>query len=282
MTLAILSNGTRKVRRSILPGFGLSLGFTLFYLSAVVLVPLAALVIKPWSLGLDGFWNVLTSPRTLAALKLSFGAAAIAAMLNTVFGFVVAWVLVRYRVPGHWILDALVDLPFALPTAVAGIALSSLYALNGWLGGPLSHLGAKVAYTPLGVVVALVFIGLPFVVRTIEPVLAGLERDMEEAAATLGATRLQTFRHIILPALAPALITGAAMAFARGVGEYGSVIFIAGNIPMRSEIAPLLIVIRLEEFDYAGAAAVGFIMLALSFVMLFAFNALQHWMGKRQ
>jgi sulfate transport system permease protein len=282
MTVAVSSNYAASARRRILPGFGLSLGFTLFYLCAIVLIPLAALVIRPWSLGFDGFWNIVTAPRTLAALKLSFGAAAIAALINTVFGFIVAWVLVRYRVPGHRILDALIDLPFALPTAVAGIALSTLYAANGWLGGPLSHLGLKVAYTPLGIVVALVFIGLPFVVRTIEPVLAGLERDMEEAAATLGATRAQTFRRIVFSALAPALITGAAMAFARGVGEYGSVIFIAGNIPMRSEIAPLLIVVKLEEFNYAGAAAVGLIMLGLSFVMLFALNALQHWMGRHQ
>jgi sulfate transport system permease protein len=282
MAFAISPNGAGRARRSILPGFDLSLGFALFYLSAIVLIPLMALVIRPWTLGLDGFWNVLVSPRTLAALELSFGASAIAALVNSIFGFIVAWVLVRYRVPGHRIFDALVDLPFALPTAVAGIALSSLYAANGWLGAPLARLGLKVAYTPLGVVVALVFIGLPFVVRTIQPVLAGLERDMEEAAATLGATRVQTIRRVILPALAPALITGAAMAFARGVGEYGSVIFIAGNIPLRSEIAPLLIVIKLEQYDYAGAAAIGLIMLVLSFVMLFALNALQHWMGRRQ
>jgi sulfate transport system permease protein len=282
MTVAVSSNYAASARRRILPGFGLSLGFVLFCLSAIVLIPLAALVLKPWSLGFEGFWSILASPRTLAALRLSFGAAAIAALLNTVFGFIVAWVLVRYHVPGRRILDALIDLPFALPTAVAGIALSSLYATNGWLGEPLSHFGLKVAYTPLGIVIALVFIGLPFVVRTIEPVLAGLERDMEEAAATLGATRAQTVRRIVLPAVAPALITGAAMAFARGVGEYGSVIFIAGNIPMRSEIAPLLIVVKLEEFNYAGAAAIGLIMLMLSFVMLLALNALQHRMGRYQ
>jgi len=282
MTLAVFSNRAVRPRRSILPGFGLSLGFTLFYLSAVVLIPLAALVLKPWSLGIGGIWAVLAAPRTLAALRLSFGAAAIAAVLNTVFGFIVAWVLVRYRIPGRNVLDALVDLPFALPTAVAGIALSALYAPNGWIGAPLAALGLKVAYTPLGVVVALVFIGLPFVVRTIQPVLSGLELDAEEAAATLGATRLQTFRHVILPALAPALVAGGAMAFARGVGEYASVIFIAGNIPRVSEIAPLLIIIKLEEFDYAGASAIGLIMLVVSFVMLFALNALQHGMGGRR
>jgi sulfate transport system permease protein len=267
---------------SVLPGFGLTLGFTLFYLFAIVLIPLAALLLRPWTLGWDGFWNVIAQPRTLAALKLSFGAAAIAAAINAVFGVIVAWVLVRYRIPGRRLIDALVDLPFALPTAVAGIALSSLYASNGWLGALFAQVGIKVAYTPAGVVIALIFIGLPFVVRTLEPVLAAMSADAEEAAATLGATRAQTLFRVVLPALAPSLIAGAAMAFARAVGEYGSVIFIAGNLPMVSEIAPLLIVIKLQEYDYAAAAAIGVVMLAASFVMLLALNALQSWATARQ
>jgi sulfate transport system permease protein len=253
------------------------LGFTLFYLSAIVLIPLAALIIRPWELGIDGFWREITAPRVLAALKLTFGASAIAAAVNSVFGFIVAWVLVRYRFPGKRLVDALVDLPFALPTAVAGIALSALYAANGWIGGPLDKAGIKIAYTPYGVMVALIFIGLPFVVRTMQPVLADLHRDAEEAAATLGATRFQTFRRVIIPMLAPTLLTGTAMAFARAVGEYGSVIFIAGNLPMVSEITPLLIIIKLQEYDYAGAAAIGVIMLAVSFVLLFLLNLLQSW-----
>jgi sulfate transport system permease protein len=265
-----------------LPGFGLSLAFTLFYLSAIVLIPLAALIIRPWELGFDGFWKEITAPRVLAALKLSFGASAIAALVNSVFGFIVAWVLVRYRFPGKRLIDALVDLPFALPTAVAGIALSALYANNGWIGAPLAKAGIKIAYTPYGVMVALVFIGLPFVVRTLQPVLADLHRDSEEASATLGATRFQTFRRVILPMLAPTLLTGTAMAFARAVGEYGSVIFIAGNLPMVSEITPLLIIIKLQEYDYAGAAAIGVIMLAVSFVFLLALNALQAWVSSRR
>jgi sulfate/thiosulfate transport system permease protein len=260
---------------SALPGFLPTFAFTIFYLSVVVLIPLAALVIRPWSLGLNGFITAVTAPRVLAALELSFGAAAIAAVINTVFGFIVAWVLVRYRFPFKRLIDALVDLPFALPTAVAGIALATLYSQKGWVGAPLSVLGLKIAYTPLGVVVALTFIGLPFVVRTLQPVLADLGLEAEEAAATLGATRFQTFRRVVLPALSPALLTGAALAFARAVGEYGSVIFIAGNLPMVSEIAPLLIVIKLEQFDYAGAAAVGLVMLSASFLILLALNALQ-------
>ena len=265
-----------------MPGFGFSLGFTLFYLSAIVLIPLAALIIRPWELGWSGFWAEITAPRVLAALKLSFGAAAIAAAVNSVFGLVVAWVLVRYRFPGKRIVDALVDLPFALPTAVAGIALSALYAPNGWLGAPLEQAGVKVAYTPTGVMVALIFIGLPFVVRTLQPVLSDLSRDAEEAAATLGATRMQTFRRVILPSLAPTLLTGTAMAFARAVGEYGSVIFIAGNLPMVSEITPLLIIIKLQEYDYAGAAAIGVVMLGVSFFFLFALNGLQAWIASRR
>ncbi|MBV8976580.1 MAG: sulfate ABC transporter permease subunit CysT [Alphaproteobacteria bacterium] len=268
--------------RSALPGFGFSLGVTLFYLSALVLIPLAALIIRPWEMGFDGFWAAVTTPRVLAALKLSFGAAAIAAAINSVFGLIVAWVLVRYRFPGRKFIDAFVDLPFALPTAVAGIALSALYAPNGWIGAPLAKLGIKVAFTPTGVLVALIFIGLPFVVRTLEPVLADLSRDAEEAAATLGATRLQSFRRVILPSLLPTLLTGTAMAFARGVGEYGSVIFIAGNLPGVSEIAPLMIIIKLQEYDYAGAAAIGVVMLGASFVFLFALNALQAWSASRR
>jgi sulfate transport system permease protein len=268
--------------RSALPGFGLSLGFTLFYLSAVILIPLAALIIRPWELGWSGFVGEVTAPRVLASLKLSFGAAAIGAVLNTFFGLIVAWALVRYRFPGKRFVDALVDLPFALPTAVAGIALSSLYAPNGWLGGPLMSLGIKAAYTPLGVVIALTFIGLPFVVRTLQPVLSDLGRDHEEASATLGASRFQTFRRVVLPALLPALLTGGALAFARAVGEYGSVIFIAGNLPMRSEIAPLLIIIKLEEFDYAGAASIGVVMLGTSFVILLALNAAQAMIARRR
>jgi sulfate transport system permease protein len=269
-------------RPSALPGFGLTLGFTLFYLSAIVLIPLAALVIRPWSLGLDGVWSVVTQPRVLHALGLSFFASAIAACINTVFGLLVAWVLVRYEFPGKRLVDALVDLPFALPTAVAGIALSALYAQNGWLGAPLAAIGIKVAYTPLGVVMALIFIGQPFVVRTLEPVIADAGREAEEAGATLGATRFQILGRIVIPSLAPALITGTAMAFARAIGEYGSVIFIAGNLPMKSEIAPLLIIIKLEQFDYAGAAAVGLVMLALSFVLLLALNAIQDWAAARR
>ena len=278
-TLALSGSWRRK---NVLPGFRLSLCFTLFYLSIVVLIPLAALIIRPWELGFDGFIHAVTQPRVLAALKLSFGAAAIAAIVNTVFGLLVAWALTRYRFPGHRLIDALVDLPFALPTSVAGIALCTLYAPNGWIGELLTPLGIKVAYTPLGVVVALIFIGLPFVVRTLQPVLADLGREPEEAAATLGAARFQTFRRVILPALTPALITGGALAFARAVGEYGSVIFIAGNLPMKSEIAPLLIIIKLEQFDYAGAAAIGVVMLGASFLILLALNGLQAWTTGRQ
>jgi sulfate transport system permease protein len=260
---------------SALPGFGLTLGFAVLYLSIIVLIPLAALAIRPWSLGIDGFIAAVTTPRVLHALELSFGAAAIAAVINTVFGLIVAWALVRYRFPLKRLVDALVDLPFALPTAVAGIALATLYAPNGWIGAPLAALGLKVAFTPVGVVVALTFIGLPFVVRTLQPVLSDLSRDTEEASATLGANRFQTFRRVILPALMPALMTGGALSFARAVGEYGSVIFIAGNLPMISEIAPLLIVIKLEQFDYASAAAIGLVMLAASFLILLVLNVLQ-------
>jgi sulfate transport system permease protein len=282
MSVALASPVRQWRNRSPLPGFGLSLGFTLFYLSAIVLVPLAAPVIRLWEIGWSGFWNVLGDSRVLHALKLSFGASLVAAAINTVFGLIVAWVLVRYRFPGKRLLDALVDLPYALPTAVAGIALSALYARNGWIGQPLQGLGITVAYTPLGVVMALTFIGLPFVVRTLQPILIELSKESEEAAATLGATRLQTIVRVVVPMLAPSLLTGAALAFARAVGEYGSVIFIAGNLPGISEIAPLLIIIKLNENDYAAAAAIGVIMLAMSFVMLLTLNLLQSWTAARR
>lgn len=268
--------------RSVLPGFSLSLGFTLFYLTGIVLIPLLALLFRSFGLGLDGFWGAISGPRVLASLRLSFGMALLAAAIDGVFGFIIAWVLVRYRFPGKRILGAIIDLPFALPTAVAGIALSALYAPNGWIGAGLASFGIRIAYTPWGVLVAMTFIGLPFTVRTLEPVLSELGSDVEEAAATLGATRLQTIWQVVLPMVLPALLTGTAMAFARDVGEYGSVIFIAGNIPVVSEIAPLLIVTKLEEFDYAGAAAIGAVMLAASFVMLLALNRLQSWAAKRR
>ncbi|GAA0530582.1 sulfate transport system permease protein [Rhizomicrobium palustre] len=267
---------------SALPGFGLTLGFTLFYLSVIVLIPIAALILRPWSAGFTGFWNIITDPRVLAALKLSFGGAALAALFNAIVGPIVAWVLVRYRFPGKGLLDAVIDLPFALPTAVAGIALSTLYSAQGWLGEPLAQMGIRIAYTPYGVLIALAFIGLPFVVRTIQPVLTDLSRDPEEVAATLGATRLQILWRVVLPSLMPALLTGATLAFARAVGEYGSVIFIAGNLPMRSEIAPLLIIMKLEQYDYAGASAIGVVMLGASFLVIFALNILQNWIGSRR
>jgi sulfate transport system permease protein len=266
---------------SILPGFGLTLGYTLVYLTLIILIPLAALVIRASSLGLDEFLSILMDERTLLALRISFGAALIAALVNVVFGVLVAWVLVRYDFPGRRFLDAVVDLPFALPTAVAGIALAALYANNGWIGSLLAPLGIKIAFTPAGIVVALIFIGLPFVVRTVQPVMEEIDREMEEAAATLGANRFQTIRMVVLPMLLPAILTGFALAFARAVGEYGSVIFIAGNIPYVSEIAPLLIVIRLEEFNYAGATAIAAIMLVISFAMLFLINLLQAWSRRR-
>jgi sulfate transport system permease protein len=271
----------RTRTRHVLPGFGLSLGFTLFYLTGIVLIPLLALVLRPFTLGLDGFWHAIATPRVLAALRLSFGMALAAAIIDSVFGFIIAWVLVRYRFPGQRLFDALIDLPFALPTAVAGIALSALYAPNGWIGAPLMQYGIRVAYTPWGVLVAMIFIGLPFTVRTLQPVMSELSHEVEEAAATLGATRLQTIARVVLPALFPAIVTGGAMAFARGVGEYGSIIFIAGNIPAVSEIAPLLIVTKLEQYDYAGAAAIGVVMLLASFVMLLALNGLQSWVGRK-
>jgi len=266
---------------SVLPGFGLALGFALLYLSLVVLIPLSATFLKSATLGWEAFWATIAAPRVLASLRLSFGAALVAAVFNAVFGLLVAWVLVRYRFPGRRLADAMVDLPFALPTAVAGIALTAVYAGNGWIGRYLEPLGIQVAFTPLGVVVALTFIGLPFVVRTVQPVLEDLEPELEEAAATLGANRLQTFRRVILPAVTPALLTGFTLAFARAVGEYGSVIFIAGNMPMVSEIAPLLIIIKLEQYDYAGATSVAVVMLLISFALLLLINLLQWWSARR-
>nr|WP_319801978.1 sulfate ABC transporter permease subunit CysT [Azospirillum canadense] len=267
---------------SVIPGFGLTMGFTLAYLGLIVLLPLAALAVKAAGLGWAGFWNAVLTPRVLAAFEISFGLSLLAAAINAVFGFVVAWVLVRYRFPGAKIVDALVDLPFALPTAVAGIALSALYAPNGWIGQLLMDwFGLKVAFTPLGIAIALTFIGLPFVVRTVQPILQDLPPEEEEAAASLGATRWQSFRRVVFPSLFPALLTGFALAFARGVGEYGSVIFIAGNMPGVSEIVPLLIVIKLEQYDYAGAAAVATLMLAASFLLLLILNLLQAWMRSR-
>jgi len=275
--LSLLANLPLRRKPSVMPGYGLTLGYTLTYLSLIVLIPLAGLLLRPVGLGWQGFWNVVSAPRVVAALELSFGAALVAAAVNAVFGGIVAWVLVRYEFPGRRIIDALVDLPFALPTAVAGIALTALYAPNGWIGSWLEPMGIKVAFTRLGIMVALTFIGLPFVVRTLEPVLQDLDPEFEEAAATLGAGRLQTFLRVVLPAILPALLTGVALAFARGVGEYGSVIFIAGNMPMISEIAPLLIVVKLEQYDYAGAAAVGVAMLLISFLLLLLIKLLQRW-----
>jgi sulfate transport system permease protein len=270
----------RLKQPSVLPGFGLTLGFTLSYLGLIVLLPLGALVLSAAGGGAEA-WQSLASPRVLAAFRVSFGTAFVAAAVNAVFGLIVAWGMVRYEFPGRRLVDSLIDLPFALPTAVAGIALTALYAGNGWLGQFLEPLGIKVAFTPLGIVVALIFIGLPFVVRTVEPVLQDLDVDVEEAAATLGARRWQAFCRVILPAILPALLTGFALAFARGLGEYGSVIFIAGNMPMVSEIVPLLIVIKLEQYDYAGATVVGTAMLAASFLLLLAINLLQRWARMR-
>jgi sulfate transport system permease protein len=268
-------------RHSVLPGFGLTLGFSLLYLSLVVLLPLSTLALKSASLGWGPFWQTVLSPRVLASYRLSFGAALVGAAVNAVFGMVVVWVLVRYPFPGRRIVDALVDLPFALPTAVAGIALTTLYAENGWLGRPLAALGIKAAFTPLGITLALTFIGLPFVVRTLQPVLEGVDPEVEEAAASLGANRLETFRRVILPALLPAWLTGFALAFARALGEYGSVVFIAGNLPMKTEIAPLLIMTKLEQYDTAGATAIAVTMLAASFVLLLGINLLQSWAARR-
>lgn len=258
-----------------LPGFGPALGCTIAYLSLIVLVPLAALIARPWEHGVDGFWRDITEPRVLAALRLTFLASAAAAAANGVAGCAIAWVLVRYRFPGRRLIDAAIDLPFALPTAVAGIALTAIYAPTGWIGRWLAPAGVQIAYTPVGIWVALVFVSLPFVVRSVQPVLQDMDAEIEEAAVTLGAGPTQRWFHVVLPTLAPALLTGAALAFARAVGEYGSVIFIAGNMPYRSEIAPLLIINKLEQFDFSGAAAVGVLMLAFSFLALLAINIIQ-------
>ncbi len=272
--------GKRRATKKVLPGFNLTLGYTLLYLSLIVLIPLSALVFKTFTLTLEQFWAAISSPRVLAAYRLTFGASLIAATVNLVFGLLVAWVLVRYKFPGKKIVDALVDLPFALPTAVAGISLTALLAGNGWVGQYLEPLGIQLAFKPAGVVIALIFIGLPFVVRTVQPVLEDAEKELEEAATCLGATRLQTFVKVILPSILPALLTGFAMAFARAIGEYGSVIFIAGNVPLVSEITPLIIIGKLEQYDYAGATAVALVMLVISFVLLLLINGLQAWQRK--
>ncbi|MDT6939951.1 sulfate ABC transporter permease subunit CysT [Brucella pseudogrignonensis] len=266
---------------SVIPGFGLTLGFSVAYLTLLILIPLAALVLRSTDVGFAGFWKIVTDARTVAALETSFGTAFIAALVNVVFGVILAWVLVRYRFPGRRFIDAIVDIPFALPTAVAGIALASIYAPNGWIGSLLAPFNIKIAFSRAGIVVALIFIGLPFVVRTVQPIMEEISREVEEAAATLGASRFQTIWRVLLPSLQPAILTGFALAFARGVGEYGSVIFIAGNTPYVSEITPLLIVIRLEEYDYAGATALATVMLALSFAMLLFINLIQSWTRKK-
>ena len=268
-------------KNQIFPGFNLSLGYTLVYLSLIVLIPLSAVVFKSSQLGWSGFWETVTAPRVVASYQLSFGLALIAGLINAVFGLIFAWVLVRYSFFGKSLIDALVDLPFALPTAVTGIALTALYAKNGWIGQYLEPLGIKVAFTPLGILIALIFIGLPFVVRTVQPILEDLEAELEEASASLGANRWQTFRLVVFPILLPALLTGYALAFARAVGEYGSVIFIAGNIPMVSEITPLMIITKLEQYDYSGATAIAVVMLLISLLLLLAINGLQAWTAKR-
>lgn len=268
--------------RGVLPGFGLTLGFSVLYLSLIVLIPLGALLLKTAGLTWEEFWTIVTAPRVLASYRLSFGASLAAALINLVSGLLVAWVLVRYTFPGRKLLDALVDLPFALPTAVAGIALTALYAPNGWIGRYLAPYDLKVAYTPLGVTIALTFISLPFVVRTVQPVLQEMESELEEAAASLGAFRWQTCIRVILPTLTPALLTGFALAFARALGEYGSVVFISGNMPMKTEIVPLLIITKLEQYDYAGATAIATVMLLASFVLLLLINVLQWWSGARR
>ena len=271
----------KKPNKNILPGFNLTLGYALFYLSLIVLIPLSAVFIKTFTLTWPEFIAAVASPRVVASYKLTFGASLIAALINVVFGLLTAWVLTRYEFFGKKIVDAFVDFPFALPTAVAGIALSAIYATNGWVGSMLEPLGIEVAYTPLGIIVALTFIGLPFVVRTVQPVLENLGAEVEEAAASLGANRWQVFYKIILPSIWPALVTGFALAFARAVGEYGSVIFIAGNMPMVSEITPLIIITKLEQYDYAGATAVAAVMLVISFILLFTINGFQWWSNKR-
>ncbi|WP_410513236.1 sulfate ABC transporter permease subunit CysT [Paenibacillus sp. BR2-3] len=271
---------TAVARQKVLPGFGITMGYSVLYLSLVVLLPLSALLFNSTGLNWGKFWDVATDPRVLASYRVSLGTAAAAALVDALLGLLLAWVLVRYEFPGKRVFDALIDLPFALPTAVAGVSLTALYASNGWIGSLLEPLGLKVAYTPLGITLALMFIGIPFVVRTVQPVLEDMERDMEEAAATLGAGRWRTFRKILLPELLPPLLTGFALAFARGIGEYGSIVFISGNMPMRTEIAPLLIMSKLEQYDYAGATAVALLLLLISFLMLLVINTLQRWVRK--
>ncbi len=284
MTAPLVAAGApvrQRPARQVLPGFGLTLGYTLLYLSLIVLIPLSALVFKTFTLTWAQFWTAVASPRVVASYQLTFGASFVAALVNVFFGLLVAWVLVRYPFPGKKFVDALVDLPFALPTAVAGIALTALLADNGWVGQVLQPQGIQLAFNRNGIVIALIFIGLPFVVRTVQPVLEDAEKELEEAATCLGATRWQTFRHVIFPTIAPALLTGFAMAFARAIGEYGSVIFIAGNMPMISEITPLIIIGKLEQYDYAGATAVAVVMLVISFILLLLINALQAWQRRR-
>jgi sulfate transport system permease protein len=274
--------GRLRRRHSVLPGFGLAMGFTVLYLSLIVLLPLSAVVFKSATVSWAQFWATVSSPRVLASYRLSFGASFVGALINMVFGVLLAWVLVRYEFPGRRFADALVDLPFALPTAVAGIALTAVYSKEGWIGQYLEPLGIKAAFSPLGIMIALTFIGLPFVVRTVQPVLQNLEVELEEAAASLGATRWQTWRRVIFPILMPAVLTGFALAFGRALGEYGSVIFIAGNMPMKTEIAPLLIITKLEQYDYAGATGIALVMLAASFVLLLGINSLQWWSRRHQ
>ena len=268
-------------KRSVLPGFGLTLGYTIFYLSVIVLIPIVALVAKSTTEGWEYFWKAATSPRVVASYKLTFGASLAGAVVNAFFGLIVAWTLVRYSFPGKRIIDAMVDLPFALPTAVSGIALTAIYSKNGWIGQYLEPIGIKAAYSPLGVAIALTFIGLPFVVRTLQPAIADLDFEFEEAAASLGATRLQTFRKVILPTILPPLLTGFTLAFARALGEYGSVVFIAGNMPMKTEITSLLIITKLEQYDYVGAATIAVVMLVASFALLLVINGLQWWSAHR-
>lgn len=280
--MSTLTHRLRRLKKpSIIPGFGVTLAFTLFYLALIVIIPLAGLFVTTTSLTLEEFWQAVASDRVMHAYKISFGLSLLAALVNTFFGLILAWVLARYHFPGRKLVDAIVDLPFALPTAVAGIALTALYAPKGWVGQYLDPLGIKVAFTPIGIMIALMFVGLPFVVRTVEPILQDIEQELEEAAMSLGATRWQTFCQVIFPTILPALLTGFAMSFARGLGEYGSVIFIAGNIPNVSEIVPLIIVIKLEQYDYAGATAIASVMLVVSFLMLFVINWLQKWTGSR-
>ncbi|MDK6079074.1 sulfate ABC transporter permease subunit CysT [Massilia varians] len=279
--MTTLALPARRSPGRVIPGFGISLGFTIFYLALIVLIPLSAVFLKTFTMSWEAFWSAVTSERVMASYRLTFGASLLAAFINVIFGGIVAWVLVRYTFPGKRIIDALVDLPFALPTAVAGITLTALYSHNGLIGEQLAKFGIKVAFTPLGVLVALTFIGLPFVVRTVQPVLEEAERELEEAAASLGASPLQTFWRVVLPSIVPALLTGFALAFARATGEYGSVIFIAGNLPMVSEITPLFIITKLEQYDYAGATAIAVVMLVISFILLLTINLLQAWTRKR-